>query len=65
MDRRHLEQTRRSVEEQLRWALLHDGDQELLDLLRIESNRLFAVMEQCPSARCGAIGRAPPWVLPL
>jgi hypothetical protein len=65
MDRRDLEQTRERVEEQLRWALFHDADQELLDLLRIESNRLFGVIEQYPSSRLGAIGIAPHGVLPL
>ncbi len=48
MTRKQLEQLRESVEEQLRWALLHDGDQELLDLLRIESDRLSTTIGQCP-----------------
>jgi hypothetical protein len=47
MTRKELEQLREGVEEQLRWALLHDGDQELLELLRLESDRLFAMMGQC------------------
>jgi hypothetical protein len=51
MNRRELEQTRDRVEEQLRWALVHDGDQELLDLLPIESERLslkITAMSRCP-----------------
>jgi hypothetical protein len=39
------ERRRKSVEAQMRWALAHGGDQELLDLLRIESVRLFLKSE--------------------
>jgi hypothetical protein len=49
MTRKQLEQQRECVESQLRWAVLHGGDQELLDLLRLESDRLFAMIENCPS----------------
>jgi hypothetical protein len=55
MNRRQLEQKRECVEEQLRWALLHDGDQELLDLLRIESDRLLVNIAQCPDRPIGSI----------
>jgi hypothetical protein len=41
MNRNQLEQQRESVEAQMRWAVLHSGDRELLDLLRFESARLF------------------------
>jgi hypothetical protein len=40
MTRKQLEQQRGGVEAQIRWALLHGGDQELLDLLRFERARL-------------------------
>jgi hypothetical protein len=48
MNRKLLEQQREGVKAQLRWAVLHGGDQELLDLLRIESDRLLAMIGQCP-----------------
>src|SRR5277367_5656507 len=35
MDREQLEQVRKSVDAQLRWPMLHDGDQELLEVLLI------------------------------
>jgi hypothetical protein len=41
MTRRQLEQKRDGLEAQMHWAALHDADQELLDLLRIENDRLF------------------------
>jgi hypothetical protein len=41
MTRKQLEQQRERVETQMRWAAVHDGDQELLDLLRLESDRLL------------------------
>jgi hypothetical protein len=47
MSRKQLEQQRECVGAQLRWAVLHGGDQELLDLLRVESDRLFAMIEKC------------------
>jgi hypothetical protein len=65
MDRRDLEQARERVEKQLRWAVVHDADQELLDLLRMESNRLFGVIEHYPPARPGAIGLPPHEELPF
>jgi 3-deoxy-D-arabino-heptulosonate 7-phosphate (DAHP) synthase len=49
MNRNQLEQQCKSVEAQMRWAELHGGDQELLDLLNIERDRLFAVIGQCHS----------------
>jgi hypothetical protein len=48
MFRKQLERQREGVEAQMRWALLHGGDQELLDVLRIESERLLAMIKQCP-----------------
>jgi hypothetical protein len=48
MIRKQLERQREGVEAQMRWALLHGGDQELLDLLRIESSRFLAMVKQCP-----------------
>jgi hypothetical protein len=44
MTRAQLEQQREGVEAQLCWAVLHRGDQELLDLLRIESSRLCVMI---------------------
>jgi hypothetical protein len=35
MTRKQLEQQRKFVEAQMRWASLYGGDQELLDLLRV------------------------------
>jgi hypothetical protein len=55
MTRKELEQLREGVEAQLRWALLHDGDQELLELLRVESDRLTAMMGQCPDSPLGQV----------
>jgi hypothetical protein len=49
MTRTQLEQQREGVEAQIRWAVLHGGDQELLDLLRIESDRLCLMTGQGPS----------------
>jgi hypothetical protein len=54
MTRKQLEEQRECVEAQLRWALLHGGDQELLDLLRVESDRLVAMMENCPAQETAA-----------
>jgi Fe-S cluster biogenesis protein NfuA len=48
MNRKQLEQLRECVKAQMRWAVLHGGDQELLDLLRFESDRLLAMIGQCP-----------------
>jgi hypothetical protein len=36
-----LELLRHGVEAQLRWALVYGGDQELIDLLRDQSDRLL------------------------
>jgi hypothetical protein len=49
MTRKQLEQLRERVKAQTRWAVLHGGDQELLDLLRVESDRLSAMIGQYPS----------------
>jgi hypothetical protein len=49
MTRRQLEQQRERVEAQMRWAVVHGGDQELLDLLRLERDRLFAMIGQSHS----------------
>jgi hypothetical protein len=49
MTRTQLERQREGVEAQIRWAVLHGGDQELLDLLRIESDRLCVMIGQCHS----------------
>jgi hypothetical protein len=50
MTGKQLKQQREGVEAQMRWAVLHGGDQELLDLLRVESDRLFAMIGQCHPA---------------
>jgi len=44
MNKEQLEQKRKGVEAQLRWAEIHGGDQELLDLLRCECDRLSVKM---------------------
>jgi hypothetical protein len=49
MTRTLLEQQREGVEAQIHWAILHGGDQELLDLLRVESDRLGLMTGQGPS----------------
>jgi hypothetical protein len=68
MTRRQLEQLRECVKAQMRWALAHGGDQELLDLLRIGSDRLFLTIEamsqspDCPADHepvCEALGVTP------
>jgi hypothetical protein len=55
MTRKQLEQQSERVETQMRWAVVHDGDQELLDLLRFESDRLFAMVAQSFPRRGGAV----------
>jgi hypothetical protein len=50
-----LEHQSERVETQMRWAVVHGGDQELLDLLRFESDRLFAMIAQSFPRRGGAI----------
>jgi hypothetical protein len=37
---KQLEKQREAVKAQIRWAMHHGGDEELLNLLRIESDRL-------------------------
>jgi hypothetical protein len=49
MTRKQLEQQSEGVKAQMRWAALHGGDQELLDLLRVEGDRLSAMTRQCHS----------------
>jgi hypothetical protein len=44
MTRTQLERQREGVEAQIRWAILHGGEQELLDLLRIQSDRLCVMI---------------------
>jgi hypothetical protein len=48
MTREQLEQQRQGVEAQMRWAVLHGGDQELLDLLRVEMEHLSVKISQFP-----------------
>jgi hypothetical protein len=48
MTREQLEQVRNSVQAQLRWAMLHDGDEELQELLGIENDRLSAMIGALP-----------------
>ena len=47
MTRKQVEEQREGVKAQMRWAVLHGGDEELLDLLRVESGRLSAMIGQC------------------
>jgi hypothetical protein len=49
MNRKQLVRQRERVEAQMRWAEAHCGDQELLDLLRLESDHLFAMIGQSHS----------------
>jgi hypothetical protein len=42
---KQLEKHRESVKAQISWATLHAGDEELLNLLRIESHRLFLMIK--------------------
>ncbi len=46
MNEEELLRLRKSVERQLNWAARHNGDEELLDLLRSESQRLSAMIER-------------------
>jgi hypothetical protein len=48
MTSKQLVQQREAVKAQIRWATLHEGDEELLNLLRIESDRLSMKIGQCP-----------------
>jgi hypothetical protein len=45
MTRQKLEMLRDGVEAQKRWALVHGGDQELVDLLRDETKRLSVMIK--------------------
>jgi hypothetical protein len=44
MTKKQLERRRERVATQMRGAVVHGGDPELLDLLRFESDRLFAMI---------------------
>jgi hypothetical protein len=46
MTREQLEQVRKNVQAQLRWAMLHDGDEELQELLCFENDRLSAMIDE-------------------
>jgi hypothetical protein len=46
MAREQLERQRERVKAQMHWAVVHGGDQELLDVLRLEGDRLFAMVSQ-------------------
>jgi hypothetical protein len=48
MTREQLEQVRKSVQAQLRWAMLHGGDEELQELLCFENDRLSAMIGELP-----------------
>jgi hypothetical protein len=58
MTRQKLEMLRDGVEAQKRWALVHGGDQELVDLLRDETKRL-SVMIKLSAPMIGAPRRPP------
>jgi hypothetical protein len=49
MTRQQLELLWHGVESQMRWAAVHGGDQELLDLLRDQSDRLSVRIANIPS----------------
>jgi hypothetical protein len=51
---KQLEKQREAVKAQIRWAMHHGGDEELLNLLRIESDRLFMKKGECPDPTPGA-----------
>jgi hypothetical protein len=53
LTRRQLERQREGVEAQMRWAVLHGGDQELLDLLAFEIDRLFVKIGELPRSPIG------------
>jgi hypothetical protein len=68
MTREQLEQKRDGLEAQMHWAALHHGEQELMDVLRDESERLagmigqyhFEADRQHRSSRAWTAWRAPP-----
>jgi Fe-S cluster biogenesis protein NfuA len=70
MTKTQLEQQCEGTEAQIRWAVLHGGDQELLDLLHIENDRLCVMMGQCQSrgstapTRSRRISKALSWSAP-
>ena len=51
---KQLEKQREAVKAQIRWAMHHGGDEELLNLLSIESDRLFMKMGECSDPTPGA-----------
>jgi len=51
MNKEQLLKVRKDVERQLRWALQHNGDEELLDLLHSESERLSKIAERAIGGR--------------
>jgi hypothetical protein len=55
MTKKQLARQRERVATQMRWAVVHGGDPELLDLLRFESDRLFAMVAQSFPRRGGAV----------
>jgi hypothetical protein len=52
MNEDQLLQLRSSIEGQLRWALQHNGDEELVDILRSESERLSEIID---APRCRGV----------
>lgn len=55
MTRMQLEQQRAGIEAQMRWAFLHDGDEELVDLLRSEIERISAKIADQTGGRLGIL----------
>ena len=53
MTRKELQRHREAIEAQIRWATLHDADNELLILLRIERSRFRLKIRQCPDLPIG------------
>ena len=53
LTRKQLERQREGVEAQKHWAVLHGGDQELLDLLEFEIERLFVKIGELPRSPIG------------
>jgi hypothetical protein len=61
MTRQQLEQKRAGLEAQMRWAALHRGDQELMDVLRDENGRLFSMFASpSPEVVNGTVMIEPP-----
>jgi hypothetical protein len=51
---KQLAEQREALKAQIRWAMHHGGDEELLNLLRIESDRLSMKTGECPDPTPGA-----------